>query len=421
MMRYEDWIGERSVPMPGNNVESKTLPFQSWRPFKEAFAPEIVHRAIQETQGTVSHLLDPFGGSGTAALVAQFMGIKATTIEVNPFLADLIRSKLETYDTAVIIRNYSRVLDKAYCTASVSKPYFAGAPDTFVEPGVDDRYIFGEAAAAQISRLLQAIDSLDDTRSSRLFRILLATTAVELSNIVISGKGRRYRKSWQDNIADSDDITELFSSKVLSAIEDISHFGNRATASSVVVNADARTAMTDVAEIDVAVFSPPYPNSFDYTDVYNVELWLLGYLTSSADNRALRQKTLRSHVQIKRDFAYRKLKSRTLQRTLDELVAVEDQLWNRHIPAMVGAYFDDMFEILTQLGRALRSRGRAYCIVGDSKYAAVSVPVAKILTQLSRSTSLKHVHSEKFRSMRSSPQQGGREELPETLLVFEKH
>ena len=32
---------------------------------------------------------------------------------------------------------------------------------------------------------------------------------------------------------------------------------------------------------DLAVFSPPYPNSFDYTDVYNVELWAMGYLRNS--------------------------------------------------------------------------------------------------------------------------------------------
>ena len=79
-----------------------------------------------------------------------------------------------------------------------------------------------------------------------------------------------------------------------------------------------------------------------------------------------------------------------------------------------------MFCVLDEVGRALRKKGRVYCVVGDSKYATVNVPVAKILTQISRNTDLVYLGAEKFRSMRSSPQQGGREELPESLLVFEK-
>lgn len=53
---------------------------------------------------------------------------------------------------------------------------------------------------------------------------------------------------------------------------------------------------------DLAVFSPPYPNSFDYTDVYNIELWTLGYIRDAASNQRLRSATLSSHVQIGRKF-----------------------------------------------------------------------------------------------------------------------
>jgi len=35
--------------------------------------------------------------------------------------------------------------------------------------------------------------------------------------------------------------------------------------------------------VDAAIFSPPYPNSFDYTDVYNLELWVLGYLDDASE------------------------------------------------------------------------------------------------------------------------------------------
>src|ERR1039458_7940558 len=97
-VHFRDWTRQRAVATPTTNSGSSPLPFQGWRNFKEAFAPEIVERACVETSGTVQHIVDPFGGSGTTALAAQFLGIKPTTIEVNPFLADLIEAKLAHYD-----------------------------------------------------------------------------------------------------------------------------------------------------------------------------------------------------------------------------------------------------------------------------------------------------------------------------------
>lgn len=419
-LSFDDWVGTREVPTLGSNVGSKELPFQSWRPFKEAFAPEIVKRAIIETPGTVSRLIDPFGGSGTSALVSQFLGVRPTTIEVNPFLADLIKAKLASYDVASLVDSFAQVTDAVYRASALEPPFFPCSPPTFIEPGVNGRYIFSQHLACRIAQTLEAIESLADKASARLFKILLATSSVERSNIQISGKGRRYKRNWQDEIVTAEDLTETFNSMVMVAIEDISRFGNRTCEESLVLTGDARKLVSKLDEADVAVFSPPYPNSFDYTDVYNVELWILGYLTSSAENRRLREATLRSHVQISRDFGARKLRSRTLSMTLRKLEESRAQLWNKQIPEMVAAYFDDIFGVMSKLSEVLRQQGRVYCVVGDSKYASVRIPVAKILAQICRDTELEQIDEEKFRSMRSSPQQGGREELPETLLIFEK-
>ena len=96
--RFIDWTGGRTISTVGTNAGAAALPFQTWRRFKEAFAPELVEIALTETAGTVRHVVDPFGGSGTTALAGQFLGVKPTTIEVNPFLADLIEAKIAPID-----------------------------------------------------------------------------------------------------------------------------------------------------------------------------------------------------------------------------------------------------------------------------------------------------------------------------------
>lgn len=93
-------------------------------------------------------------------------------------------------------------------------------------------------------------------------------------------------------------------------------------------------------------------------------------------------------------------------------------LWNKNIPDMIGAYFADIEILLTQMRENLTKLGRIYTVVGDSKYAGVDVPVAAAFTELAPLLGYSVECVEPFRSMRASPQQGGREELDETLIVL---
>ena len=419
-VRFRDWTGDRSISTIGTNAGSPSLPFQRWRRFKEAFAPEIVERALSETSGAVRHIADPFGGSGTTALAAQFLGIKPTTIEVNPFLADLIEAKIATLDFETAATVFGRVVERVARGCAPSRPFFPGAPPTFVEPGRDGRYIFSRAVALRILAYRTAIELVHDEACKRLFRVVLASTTIPASNVVVSGKGRRYRQGWREREREPGVVDELFRKGVLEAFHDLRRFASRRCLNYTLLRGDARILAAKIGPHDLAVFSPPYPNSFDYTDVYNVELWALGYLCSRDGNTRLRHATMRSHVQVLRGFSDRGVRSPALTSTIDALRQVRGQLWNRHIPEMIGAYAGDLAVVMDHLRRGLRSRGRAYIVVGDSRYAGVDVPVAKILTEITQPLGYRLVALEPSRSMRSSPQQGGRYELGETLVVLER-
>ncbi|MER8465691.1 hypothetical protein [Mesorhizobium sp. M1396] len=416
---FRQWTGERDLAAIGTNAGSAAIPFQSWRSFKEAFAPELTYRAIEETKD-VTRVVDPFGGSGTTALAAQFLGATPTTIEVNPFLADLIEAKLAIYDLELVVKEYARVIQHAKGKFLAPKRFFASAPETFLEPGVNGRFLFSTEVAGRFSAFREAIDSVTEPNIARLFRVLLASAAVPVSNAVVSGKGRRYRKNWQSRPTPPGAVDQHFERGVLSALFDLRRFDTRKCRAYSLLRGDARRLLSCVGETDLAVFSPPYPNSFDYTDVYNIELWALGYLGSLADNRALREATLRSHVQISRDMDVPQTGNAALDRTMSSLEGVRSKLWNKRIPDMVGAYFVDMFAILSELHRSLRTDGRVYMVVGDSRYGGIDVPVGEILTAQASDLSFKVVSSEPFRSMRASPQQGGRHELAESLIVFQR-
>lgn len=417
---FDDWTQGRLIASLGTNAGAPELPFQSWRNFKEAYAPELVERAVRESTIPVQRALDPFGGSGTTALACQFLGVLPTTVEVNPFLADLIEAKLMQYNADALARDLGRLaLSGPELSASVVAR-LAALPPTFVEPGVNDRWIFDHDVAIRIASLLDAIDALTDMNHRRLFKVLLGGIVVEVSNVVISGKGRRYRRGWQDRVRDASCVDDAFFSSARNAIHDIHRYANRREQGYKLIRGDARQALRYNNRWDLALFSPPYPNSFDYTDVYNVELWMLGYLTSSASNRTLREATLSSHVQVSRSFAPAPANSPLLDGALVQLHESRAELWDRRIPSMVGAYFADLMTIIRRMQARLSPGGSVWLVVGDSQYAGIPIATAKIIGEMALDEGWILRGYEPFRSMRLSAQQGGRPELAETLVMLEK-
>jgi hypothetical protein len=405
----------------GTNAGAPALAFQKWRHFKEAFTPEVVARAISESDIPIRRCLDPFGGSGTTPLAAQFLGVHPIVAEVNPYLADLIEAKLSSYDVDALAMDLGRVLRRAMDVRGAAKLDVPdSAPPTMVEPGRDGRWIFDRAVASRVAALLAATNSLADPKHARLFKVLLGGILVDVSNVVVNGKGRRYRNRWKERRREPASVEQLFSDAVRRSIVDIQTFAGRPCADFTLLRGDARIVIAAPERCDVAVFSPPYPNSFDYTDVYNVELWTLGYLGDRPANRELRQSTLCSHVQIDRAYPQARTESSTLTQIIAQLTAVKASLWHPKIPNMVAGYFTDLSVVLGNVHSILSDGGMAWMVVGDSRYADVAIPTATIIGELAPALGFEVTTTEPFRSMRASAQQGGMHELTESLVVLRK-
>lgn len=412
----ERWFGrDRESGPSSTNQDGQDLPFQRWYRFKEAFAPRAVVDAISSLPRRPASCIDPFGGSGTTALTCQFLGIRPTTIEVNPFLADLIEAKLAWYDLPALMADYRAVVDGAAGLRPDPGVLGSGLPPTFVEPGTNGRWIFARGVAGRILALRTAIETLPTPVNARLFRVLLGSLLIGCSNVVISGKGRRYRSGWQSRPVPPGNVGRAFEAAFLEAVDDICRYGARPCPEFTVLRADARRAIDDAGPADFALFSPPYPNSFDYTDVYNVELWMLGYLRDKEGNRSLREGTFRSHVQVKRPYDA-DVASPLLCRTVERLADRRGVLWDSDIPEMVAAYFGDLGTVLAGLRRNLPPGGAVLIVVGDSSYAGIMIDVGSIAVEVAAEEGFRLEALSPVRSMRASPQQGGRPELGETLV-----
>ncbi|HEY0156732.1 MAG TPA: hypothetical protein VGF28_05510 [Thermoanaerobaculia bacterium] len=330
----------------------------------------------------------------------------------------MIEAKLASYDVDLLRRDFSALITAANRKRPTPETFFATAPPTFVEPGIEQRWIFDYDVAARVAAIVKSLNVVASDTNRRLLRVLLGGVLTDVSNVTVSGKGRRYRAGWRARPRRSaSDVDEAFRITVQKAVGDILRHANRPESRYSVIRGDARVLAHKLPPSDIAIFSPPYPNSFDYTDVYNIELWALGYLANAGANTQLRHSTLSSHVQIKRDFPEPPSGSPLLNRTVRRLESVRPNLWNPYIPSMVGAYFADMLNVLGAVSATLPRRAQLWLVVGDSRYSGVEVRVAEILAQLSSQIGCEVIMREPCRSMRASAQQG-RAALSETLLVL---
>lgn len=108
----KSFVSSQSVVEPSTTAKgTKEVSFQRWYNFKEAFSPKLVTDVVNSMSFRPKTILDPFGGSGTTSVTAQFLGAQPTTIEVNPFLADLIESKLIQYSVISLRQDYAHICD----------------------------------------------------------------------------------------------------------------------------------------------------------------------------------------------------------------------------------------------------------------------------------------------------------------------
>ena len=240
--RFLDWTKGRTPVSLGTNSGTDPLAFQNWRRFKEAFAPELVARAVSETSNAIGkHVrtcIDPFTGSGTTPLACQFLGVIPTAIEVNPYLADLTEAKLIPVNGQLVGMRLAEVLATSLSLDPIL--YFSEGPSTFVEPGKNGRYLFSYEVATRLANLLEAVMQVREAEVRRLLRVLLGTAALEVCNATVSGKGRRYRHNWEERIIQPSALDYHFAKAVESAVYDSTRFARRSSLEYKLIRGDAR-------------------------------------------------------------------------------------------------------------------------------------------------------------------------------------
>ena len=362
--------------------KNKKEPIHRWYPFVEGYSREFIESILKEMKKKELVCLEPFSGSGTTALELQNNNIPCYAFEVNPLMYLIARVKLENnYDV--------------------------------------NRIIFWH----------DYIKNSDEDIYKDLFTVALASILLEVSNLYRNGKCLSYKKNWKERSISQDDVFRRFDEKIQEQIiSDIRDSMNRKTTQNNkqhLYNMDSRVGIENEVQdntIDLVITSPPYLNSRDYTDTYMLELKTLGFTDSAAEIRKLREKTLRSHVQIKWEDDTQ-INNVLLTETLRKLESASENIeqWNDSIIDMVRLYFVDMKKIFCVLYKKMKQNGRVYFNVSNSAYFNVLIDTLEICASIAEQEGFKVIEIRDARKLKTSPQQQEKVgKLLEGVIVLER-
>jgi hypothetical protein len=345
---------------------------------KEAYSCELLRHVLRETSLDTRRCLtvcDPFAGSGTTA-VSLAEAVEETSLErasfvgleSNPYLHLVASTKLRALQAPPT--DFSIVAQRI--ATAVGRREIEPAPVPTLSTFNDPRYFRAESLE-ELLRVKAAIDREASRGASPLavdlVRVCLGAIVEPCSSLRRDGRALRYEPSKP--------VTRPLTAFVAKAaeIEDDLPSAPLAIAGTV-HRLDARNPGTEPfgeEPLDLVLFSPPYPNNIDYTEVYKLEAWLLGFYDDQTRFKTQRWRTVRSHASL--DFGDDAVD------LPEELVSAADEVIAPVLDAVPGAgrytaarqrtikgYTYDMLRVLRGLAPLTAEGGRLVYVVGNSMH-----------------------------------------------------
>lgn len=345
-------------------------PIHRWFFYREGYSPRLVEKLLErEKISKGQKVLDPFCGGGTTLLVSAQKGIKSTGYEINKFSAFASKVKTRRYTIEDIIAMERHIND-------IKNLYDFKSSLPIPELSILDKLFDGDVLEGLLC-YKENILSISDPKHRDLLFFGWLTILEPVSNYRKGGNGLKQRRA-----NNKKPLRETLFKKLDEILMDLKYLNQKGVYDKFaepVIHEESAFAVKDENEFDIAIFSPPYLNCFDYCEVYKVELWMGDFIKSYDDMRRLRKASLTSHLNSNFNNGNDILPPKIID-IVDALK--ERELWDRRIPEMVKGYFTDMKKVLLNLFKSLKANAPCIIVVGNSAYGNMAIPTDVFLSMI---------------------------------------
>lgn len=309
LKKIEEGLPIISTPEMASAVHwtpSESLPVHRWFRYREGFSPSLLKYFPDYTRR-----LDPFCGCGTTLLESATRGVHSYGIDLNPLATFVARTKTKRYSLAERSQfmHLGNEALKVYRDLSpVPVPPYDLLEKLFLPESIDT-----------LLRLRAFINTVKPKKLHDLLLLAWLSILEPCSNVFKEGNGLKYRNKRRRpgryvTIPDNEWIPRYFRTGICAFIEEKWREKSSQIAEDI-QNFQFPTGYTprirtgscfepnnlDFGEsTDLAIFSPPYANRFDYFEAFKMELWMGGFVKSQNDMALLRSKSMRNNLAARR-------------------------------------------------------------------------------------------------------------------------
>jgi DNA modification methylase len=412
---FTDYHNNSETQRLVRSLDIKDYPIHRWYYFKEAYSPNlpiwVIERIRLKYNGKIQSVLDPFFGSGTTGVSLAQVGFSVTGFEYNPFIYLLGQTKA-LYPSM----DFSNI-NQAIQSIDFSEPNPAFPMPDLTTISNPEYFSFSEVQI--LLKVVNQIYSLNLPAPTQHF--LLVGVAGAIDDIAHLRKdGRALRFEIKPNRAQAEQAIKKRWYAMLEDVGKISYKG------SIEVKRGSALNLSELenSTFDLVLYSPPYLNNFDYSEVYKLELWLLGLISSGESWRVLRKSTIRSHPSIKFDetaYLQSELTTQDIASKLKEMgnsVCLENDNTRRTMRPVIEGYFDDMFLALKEQWRVLKPGGFLAFVVGNSRHKYLPIATDVILGAIAQRIGFRPLEIIIFRKRNGRTRQKGY--LRESMVLMQK-
>lgn len=387
-------------------------------PYPAMMMPLICREMLKTYgRGNETVFLDPYVGSGTTLVEAQYYGAKqAFGIDLNPLAILISRAKTEEIDMDLVksyIDSFDSFIDKLD-EAELKPPFFS----------IRDSW-FNQNTIKELTKITAFVNSISDERVNDFFKVSLSEV-VRTSSETRNGEFKLYRMSKKSLEKFNPEPIKIYK-EVISRNYDILKSIDYDRSTKISLYNDKTQNIVNYPELseiaDIIVTSPPYGDSHTtvaYGQFSRLANEWLGYEgAGSLDNRLLGGKKVES-----KKFDIKELD--------DAIVKIDkaDKDFNRSRCWEVIAFYKDYEDSIISVDKSVKHGGYVIYVVGNRRVRNIELPLDVITYKMFEKLGYEHIVTHvrdilnKRMPSKASPSNEAGEQIPtmtkEYIVVMKK-
>jgi DNA methylase len=387
-----------------------------WLRMTPAYSVHLVSEILQSYKDKNIVVLDPFCGTGTTALVCAEHGIESDTLDINPFLAWLANTKINSYSTEDIIafEESSDLLAKKMLVSQTENSWVP--PLHQIDKWWDEKTLFS------LSSMIQNINLIENSISSKtsgLLKLAFCRLMIERANVSFGHQSM----SFQKNTPPKYPLLEILENPIILQWKDIVHTIKQSASSKIITQpcvflCDARnlSLKLELNRYNCVITSPPYPNRMSYIRELRPYMYWLGYLKSGREAGELDWKAIGGTWGCATSNVGKWAPEYDLEVPYENFYTIIDQIAQTSdlLARYVHKYFYDIILHSQELYKVVQHGGFIHYIVGNSKFYDVMLPVESIFASIFQDVGFINI------SIRTIRKRTSKKELFEFLVSAQK-